>query len=147
MMPSQAEDVASYIAEFPPQVQKLLQRLRATIRRAAPQATETISYRMPAYVQGGPLVYFAAYERHIGFYPTGEGIEAFKGELGDYTWSRGAVQFPLDRPLPLKLVTRMVKHRLQVNSRKPPAKASKKAPVTKKRGGRPATASGGEGLR
>jgi uncharacterized protein YdhG (YjbR/CyaY superfamily) len=115
-----SSDVAAYIASFPPPVRRLLKQLRATIRKAAPKATETISYRMPAYVLNGPLVYFAGYARHVGFYPTGSGIEAFKAELGAYTWSRGAVQFPLDQPLPLELVRKMVEHRLQVNLAKAP---------------------------
>jgi uncharacterized protein YdhG (YjbR/CyaY superfamily) len=129
-------DVATYIARFPPPVRRLLRQLRATIRKAAPKATEAISYRIPAYMLNGPLVYFAGYTRHVGFYPTGSGIEAFKAELGGYTWSRGAVQFPLDQPLPLALVRRMVEHRLQVNQ----AKASRPPTGRARRSSTPAHA-------
>lgn len=106
-------EIDMYISGFPRKVQRLLQQLRATINKAAPKAEEVISYGMPAYRLNGILVYFAAYENHIGFYPTSSGIEAFKHELGDFKWSKGAIQFPLDKPLPSKLVTRIVKFRVK----------------------------------
>ena len=98
--------------------------LRATIRKAAPGAEEKISYRMPAFNLNGILVYFAAQTRHIGFYPTSSGVTAFKEELGDYKSSKGAIQFPIDRPLPLELITRIVKFRVRENTER--AKSIKK---------------------
>ncbi|WP_240618500.1 iron chaperone [Pedobacter yonginense] len=86
-----------------------MQHIRETIHQAVPHATEVISYGMPAFKQHGILVYFAGYAKHIGFYPTGAGIEAFKHEFENYKWSKGAVQFPLDQPLPLDLITRITK--------------------------------------
>ena len=85
---------------------------------AAPEASEVISYGMPAYKWKGILVYFAGYQSHIGFYPTASGIEEFKSELKEFKWSKGTVQFPINQPLPLELVTRMVKFRIDVNRRK-----------------------------
>lgn len=108
-------NIDAYIAQFPEDIQKLLGKIRQTIHEVAPEAAEKISYGMPGFFLNGPLVYFAAYPRHIGFYPTGEGIEAFKGELVAYQWSKGAVQFPLDQPIPYELIKKMVKHRVDVN--------------------------------
>ncbi len=110
--------VDEYIQQFPEDVQRTLQTLRAVIKESAPQAVEKISYQMPAYYQNGYLVYFGAHSSHIGFYPTGEGIEAFKEEIKAYKSSKGAVQFPLDQPMPFDLIRRIVKHRLEVNSQK-----------------------------
>ncbi len=107
-----------YIEGFPKATQALLKQLRATIKKAAPNAEELISYQMPAYKYNGPLVYFAAYKNHIGFYPTPSGIEAFKKELLVYKGSKGAVQFPLDGKLPLDLITKIVKYRLKQNLEK-----------------------------
>jgi uncharacterized protein YdhG (YjbR/CyaY superfamily) len=109
------QNVDHYIAQFPPATQDLLQTLRETIRLSAPEAREVMSYRMPAYSQNGILVYFAAYRKHIGFYPTGVGITQFQSEFGDLKWSKGAVQFPLDQPLPLDLVRRIVAFKLDYN--------------------------------
>jgi uncharacterized protein YdhG (YjbR/CyaY superfamily) len=117
--------VDDYIARFPDRTQTLLQQLRNTIREEVPDAEEVISYQMPAYKWNGMLVYFAGYEKHIGFYPTGTGIEAFHHEFAGFKWSKGAVQFPLDRELPLELVRRMVRFRLEQNSLK--TKAGKKS--------------------
>lgn len=111
-----AASIDEYIAACPQELQPTLQELRATIRAAAPDATERMSYRMPAFYQNGDLVYFALFKEHIGFYPTGEGIEAFKKELSKWPGSKGAVQFPIGKPLPLKLITRIVKHRVAVNT-------------------------------
>ncbi|WP_293307500.1 iron chaperone [Pedobacter sp. UBA5917] len=107
------ENIDQYIANFPVDKQKLLQQVRETIHKAVPLAKEVISYGMPAFKQHTVLVYFAGYAKHIGFYPTGSGIEAFKDEFSDYKWSKGAVQFPLDKPLPLELITRITKFKAE----------------------------------
>jgi len=107
------ENIDQYIANFPAATQKLLQQVRETIHLAVPDAKEVISYGMPAFKQKGVLVYFAGYAKHIGFYPTGSGIEAFKDEFGDYKWSKGAVQFPIDQPMPLDLITRITKFKAE----------------------------------
>jgi uncharacterized protein YdhG (YjbR/CyaY superfamily) len=106
-----ATNIDEYIKDFPEESQKILEQLRVTIKKAAPKAVEVISYSMPAFKQNGVLVYFAAYKNHIGFYPTPSGIEAFKNELSKYKSSKGAVQFPIDKPLPLTLITKIVKFR------------------------------------
>jgi uncharacterized protein YdhG (YjbR/CyaY superfamily) len=111
-------NVDEYIAAFPPDVQARLESLRQTVRAAAPQAQETLSYGMPAFRQKNNLVYFAAAKHHIGFYPTASAIEAFREQLAPYKTSKGAVQFPLDQPLPLDLVTEMVKYRVDQVSKK-----------------------------
>ena len=110
-----ATDVDEYISGFPPTTQTKLQQLRETIRNAAPDADEVISYAMPAYKLNGMLVYFAGYAKHIGFYPGAGGIAEFKEELSIYKNAKGSVQFPLDQQLPLKLVTRIVKFRVKQN--------------------------------
>jgi len=96
----------------------LLQELRSIIKKAAPQAEEVISYKMPAYKQNGMLVYFAGYKNHVGFYPTSTGIKNFSHEFGKYKWSKGAVQFPLNEKLPIALIIKIVKHRIEANSEK-----------------------------
>ena len=96
----------------------MLKELRATIRKAAPKAEEKISYRMPTFYYNGNLVHFAAYERHIGFYPTPSAIVEFRQELKRYATSKGAIQFPIDEPLPLRLVSRIVKFRMKQNEAK-----------------------------
>ena len=111
-----------YISVFPQNTQKLLQHLRNIIKKAAPQAAEVISYNMPAYKLNGILVYFAGYENHIGFYPTASGIEAFKKRFSDYKFSKGAVQFPIDRPLPAALITEIVQFRIAETQQKLKAK-------------------------
>ena len=100
-----------YISTFPESTQIILQQLRTIIKKAAPKSTELISYNMPAYKQNGVLVYFAGYKNHIGFYPTGNGVAVFKDRLDDYKTSKGAIQFPLDKKLPVKLITEIVKYR------------------------------------
>ena len=107
------ENIDQYIADFPIETQKLLQQIREAIHKAVPEAKEVISYGMPAFKQNTVLVYFAGYAKHIGFYPTGLGIEAFKEEFTQYKWSKGAVQFPLDKPLPLDLITRITKFKAE----------------------------------
>ena len=110
--------VEEYISTFSLPVQDLLGQLRKTIRGAAPEAEELISYNMPAFKLKGMLVYYAGYEKHIGFYPTPSGIEGFKDQLKSFKTSKGAIQFPLDRPLPLDLVKDIVKFRVEENGEK-----------------------------
>ncbi|GGI22749.1 iron chaperone [Pedobacter mendelii] len=105
--------IDEYIAIFPLKTQQILQQIRETIHKAVPNAKEVISYKMPAFKQNHVLVYFAAYKKHIGFYPTGSGIEAFQHEFGNYKWSKGAVQFPIDKPIPLDLITRITKFKAE----------------------------------
>jgi uncharacterized protein YdhG (YjbR/CyaY superfamily) len=118
--------IDEYIATCPETVQKSLRELRATIKAAAPEAEEKISYQMPTFALHGNLVHFAAFKNHIGFYPAPRGIEAFKKELSIYKGSKGAVQFPLDKPLPLKLIARIVKFRVAENLKKAEIKPKKK---------------------
>ena len=110
--------IDEYIADFPPDIREKLEALRAMIRKAAPQATEKISYRMPTFWLEGNLVHFAAFRNHIGFYPTPSGIEGFQAELEPYKNAKGSVQFPLDRPLPLELMERIVRYRVEENMAK-----------------------------
>jgi uncharacterized protein YdhG (YjbR/CyaY superfamily) len=120
------ENVDQYISTFPQSTQALLQQMRATIREAAPQAEEVISYQMPAFRFHGVLVYFAGYKNHIGFYPTPSGIQKFKQELSVFKNSKGAVQFPLSKPLPIELIKRIVSFRVQENLEKVRLKSAKK---------------------
>ena len=120
------KNVDEYIAGYPKDVQAILKKVRATIRKAAPDAEEKISYRMPAFAQKGVLLYFAAHQKHIGFYPTSKGIAAFKKELSAYEGGRGSVQFPFDKPIPYGLIARIVKFRVRENLEKARAKAAKK---------------------
>jgi uncharacterized protein YdhG (YjbR/CyaY superfamily) len=105
--------IDDYIAEFPRDVQVLLKQIRATIKKAAPGATETIKYRLATFVLHENLVHFGAFKNHIGFYPTASGIEAFMDKLSPYKSSKGAVQFPVDKPMPLSLIERIVKFRVK----------------------------------
>jgi uncharacterized protein YdhG (YjbR/CyaY superfamily) len=107
--------IDEYIAQFPDDVQEIMQKIREVIKEAAHHAVEKISYQMPGFYQNGMLVWFGGHQRHIGFYPTGEGIEAFKDELSEYKTSKGAVQFPLDKPIPYDLIRKMVIHRVEKN--------------------------------
>ena len=107
------ETVDQYIATFPDEIQKQLEIITDTIKKAAPYAKELISYNMPAYKQHGVLVYFAAYQKHIGFYPTSSGINLFSERFSEYKWSKGAVQFPISKPIPLDLVSEITKFRLE----------------------------------
>jgi uncharacterized protein YdhG (YjbR/CyaY superfamily) len=109
---------------YPPEIQKILQEIRATIRAAAPQATEAISYQMPTFKLHGNLVHFAGYKNHIGFYPVPSGIEAFKEELSQYKGAKGSVQFPLTKPMPLDLISRIVKFRVNENLAKSKQKSN-----------------------
>lgn len=105
-------NIDEYIAIFPGDVQAILEQIRAAIKAVAPQATEAISYGMPAFKLNGILVWFAAYSKHIGFYPHSTGILAFKKELSGYKGGKGSVQFPIDKPVPLDLISEIVKFRL-----------------------------------
>lgn len=118
MKGTMAADIDEYIAGFPKDIQKLLQEMRATIHKAAPAAEEAIKYAIPTFVLNGNLVHFAAFKNHIGFYPAPSGIEAFKKELAAYKGSKGAIQFPLDHPLPTSLISRIVKYRVAKNLEK-----------------------------
>jgi uncharacterized protein YdhG (YjbR/CyaY superfamily) len=112
-MRSKATNIDEYIAEFPAGTQKVLRELRALIRASAPGATETISYAIPTFdLNGRHLVHFAGYERHVGLYPTGSGVEAFEEELKPYKRGKGSVQFPLGQPLPTDLIRRIVEFRV-----------------------------------
>ena len=122
--------IDAYIATFPPETQAILEDIRATIRAAAPDAVETISYQMPTFALEGNLVHFAAFKNHIGFYPTPSGTEAFKEEIARYRAGKGSIQFPLDEPMPLDLITRIVKMRVAENLEKAAQKARKKKGAT-----------------
>lgn len=110
-----AGDIDGYIAAFPTDVRASLQKLRQTIRKAAPGATEKISYQIPTFALEGNLVHFAAYQKHLGFYPGASAIREFEDQLGGYEVAKGTVQFPLGKPVPAGLVARMVKFRLREN--------------------------------
>jgi uncharacterized protein YdhG (YjbR/CyaY superfamily) len=118
--------IDEYIALFPEDVQEKLREVRAVIKAAAPEAGEKISYQMPTFTLFGNLVYFAAFKNHIGFYPAPRGIEEFKTELSVYKGAKGSVQFPLDQPMPLDLISRIVKFRVKDNLAKEEAKSKKK---------------------
>lgn len=105
--------IDQYISQFPPEVQDKLNTLREVIRDATPDAKEKISYSMPTFYLYGNLVHFAAYKNHIGFYPAPSGIEAYKVELSNYKTTKGAIQFPLDKPIPYELVSKIVKYRVE----------------------------------
>jgi uncharacterized protein YdhG (YjbR/CyaY superfamily) len=118
--------VKEYHASIPKEIRARVEELRDTIAKAAPQAELTISYNMPAFLWNGPVAYYAWYRRHIGFYPTGSPIPHFQEELKAYKTSRGAIQFPLDRPIPKSLVARIVKFKLKENLEKAKVKAGSK---------------------
>ena len=115
-MKTQSSTIDEYIKNFPTDVQRILEKMRQTIRKAAPDAVESISYQMPTFKMNGKnLVHFAAFQKHIGFYPIPSGIEAFKKELSPYKQGKGSVQFPLDEPIPYDLVEKIVKYRVKEN--------------------------------
>ncbi len=118
--------IDEYVAGFPPDVQEILEKVRMTIRKAAPEAEETIKYRMPTFTLKGNLVHFAAFKNHIGFYPVPTGIEAFKKELSVYEQGKGSVQFPLDKPIPYALISRIVKFRVKENLERAKEKGKKR---------------------
>lgn len=119
------ETVDAYIAAFPKEVQQLLKQMRAAIKAAAPKAEEVISYGMPGYKHHGVLVYFAGYKNHIGFYATPTGHKSFEKELSKYKQGKGSVQFPVEEPLPLALITKIVKFRVKENEEKAVMKKKK----------------------
>lgn len=114
--------IDEYIANFPDDIQKILQKIRKTIKKAAPDAQEKIGYGMPTLTLNGNLVHFAAFKNHIGFYPTPSGTEKFKKEIASYKSAKGSIQFPLDEPIPYELITKIVDFRVKENL----AKAKKK---------------------
>ena len=118
-----AKDIDAYISDFPPAVQKILEKIRATIRKAAPDAKETISYQIPTFnLNGQYLIYFAGYKKHVSIYPAPRQSEKFKKELSTYKGGKGTVQFPLDEPIPYGLITRIVKFKAKENAEKAKAK-------------------------
>lgn len=125
------KNIDAYIAGFSANAQKLLLQLRSTIKKAAPKAEEVISYSMPAFRQNRILVYFAAYKNHIGFYPMASGIAAFKKELSVFKGAKGSVQFPIDQPLPIGLITKIVKFRVKEDLEKAEIKKRKGQRVKK----------------
>lgn len=106
-------NIDEYISGFPPQVQKILEKIRRTIRKAAPKAQEVISYQIPSFKLNGYLVHFAAYQSHIGLYPAPRGVAGFKDDLALYQTGKGTLRFPLDQPIPYELITRVVKFRVK----------------------------------
>ncbi|MCA9954943.1 MAG: DUF1801 domain-containing protein [Anaerolineales bacterium] len=118
--------IDEYIAAFPADVQEILQKVRETIKTAAPQATEAISYGMPTFKLEGNLVHFGAFKTHLGFYPIPSGLEQFKEELAQYKGGKGSVQFPFDQPMPYGLITKIVEFRVTENLAKAAAKKKKK---------------------
>ena len=113
-----AKDIDEFIAGYPENIQKILKKIRATIRKAAPKAEETINYGIPTFTLNGNLVHFSAFKKHIGFYPAPSGIENFKKELSAYESAKGSVKFPLDQPIPFDLITKIVKFRVKENLKK-----------------------------
>lgn len=110
-------NISEYISNYPKDAQAILKKIRATVKKAAPKATETIKYGIPTFYQGENLVHFAAYKTHIGFYPTSTGITHFKKELAAYNTSKGTVQFPIDeKKIPYSLITKIVKFRVKESS-------------------------------
>jgi len=120
------KDIDEYIAGFPDDVQKILKKMRATIKRAAPDAGEAIKYQMPTFTLQGNLVHFAAFQKHIGFYPTPTGTHKFRKELSVYEGGKGSVRFPLDRPIPFELIGRMVEFRVKESLARAEARGKKK---------------------
>ena len=118
--------IDEYIATFPEEIQTTLQEIRKTVKAAAPDAEEKISYQMPTFFLKGNLVHFAAFKNHIGFYPTPSGVEAFKEEIARYQGAKGSIRFPLDEPMPLDLITRIVKMRVAENLKKAELKSRKR---------------------
>jgi len=127
------ESVEKYIAGFPKDVQKLLKEIRATVKKAAPKAAESISYGIPAFRQDGPVLFYAAFKNHIGIYPAPRAAAEFKEELKAYKGNKGTIQLPLDKKLPLGLIKRIVKYRLQQNAEAAILKKAKAKAKAKKK--------------
>ena len=130
--PKKAKDIDDYILQFPADVQAILQKVRATIGSAAPEAKETISYMMPAFKQHGILVYFAAWQKHIGLYPPISGDKTLAKAIARYAGPKGNLQFPLDEPIPFDLIERIVKLRVKQDTAKAQAKRKKKSRTSTK---------------
>ncbi|MET0732035.1 MAG: DUF1801 domain-containing protein [Casimicrobiaceae bacterium] len=124
--PTPPKTIDEYIGAFSPEVQAILERIRSTIRTAAPDAQENISYRIPAFTRNGTLVYFAAFKAHIGFYPPVRGDARLEKAIAPYAGEKGNLRFPLDRPIPYRLIERIVKHRVKQTSAKADSKATRK---------------------
>ncbi|ODT98618.1 MAG: hypothetical protein ABS79_05590 [Planctomycetes bacterium SCN 63-9] len=120
-----SETIDDYIAGFSPEIRKILERIRRTIRAVAPDATETISYRMPTFMQQGVLIHFAAFKQHIGLYPPVSGDEELEEAIAPYAGPKGNLQFPLDRPIPYELIERIAAHKLRQNLAKAASKTRK----------------------
>ncbi len=123
---SEPKDIDEYIAGFPEDVQEILEKIRTTIRKAAPDAEEAIKYQMPTFTLNGNLVHFAAYKRHIGFYPAPRGVEKFKEALSAYEGAKSTVRFPLDKPIPFGLISTIVKFRVNNNLERAKEKRKKR---------------------
>jgi uncharacterized protein YdhG (YjbR/CyaY superfamily) len=128
MRPNQAapKNIDEYIAGFPQDVQAILEKIRATIREAAPGAEEAIKYQIPTFTLKGNLVHFGAFKKHIGFYPTPTGTEEFENELSVYEGAKGSVRFPLDKPIPYDLIVQIVRFRVKENLEKAQAEGKKR---------------------
>jgi uncharacterized protein YdhG (YjbR/CyaY superfamily) len=113
MITSKSNSIDEYIAGFPEDIQQLLQQVRTAIKKVAPGAEETIKYAIPTFVLNGNLVHFAAFKNHIGFYPAPTGMKEFKKDLSKYKTGKGSVQFPIDKPIPIGLITKIVKYRVK----------------------------------
>jgi uncharacterized protein YdhG (YjbR/CyaY superfamily) len=124
--PTKPKDIDEYIASFPKDVQEILEKIRITVRKAAPEAEETIKYRMPTFVLRGNLVYFAAFKNHIGFYPPPTGLEKYKNEIAAYAGPKGSLIFPFDKPMPYDLIGEIVTFRVKENLER--AEAKKRSP-------------------
>ena len=123
---SRPDTIDMYVAQFPSNVQKILQKIRTIVQLAAPDAIEAIKYQIPTFVLNGNLVHFAAFANHIGFYPTSSGIDKFKNELSSYKSAKGSVQFPLDQAIPFSLIKKIVKFRVKESCKKAEKPSSKK---------------------
>ena len=128
------QSIDEYIAAFPPEVQAILQRIRSTVRNAAPDGQEIISYRMPAFTLNGILVYFAAFKKHIGLYPPVSGDASLEKAIAPYAGEKGNLRFPLDQPIPYDLIERIVKLRVKQNLAKAAAKKKKAVPRSIRQG-------------
>lgn len=124
--PTAPQDIDAYIAGFPKDVQEVLEKIRRTIRKAAPDAEEKISYQMPTFFLKGNLIHFAAYKKHIGLYPAPRGLARFKKELSAYEGGKGTVRFPLNKPIPFALIGKIVKFRVEENLERAEARGKKK---------------------
>lgn len=125
-MKKPSKEIDKFIAGFPKDVEEILKKVRTTIRESAPGAEETINYGIPTFTLKGNLVHFSAFKTHIGFYPTPSGVEKFKKELSKYEWAKGSVKFPLDKPIPYALISKIVRFRVKENLAKAEAKGKKK---------------------